>query len=161
MQSPSLELQPSNSALLHYLHHHEYQACVSREMQNISRRGLPSGILSLSSQKGQCRTLRLQDYKEYKSTESPLPPSIKCNVLRESLSEDSQNIPCATLESRGSWVISVYLCVCRTLPLVNSKQKLMHLNYSNRKYTVKKVIGYPVPSRDVTELNYSRPGRVW
>jgi hypothetical protein len=25
------------------------------------------------------------------------PPSIKCNVLRESLSEDSQNIYCATL----------------------------------------------------------------
>jgi hypothetical protein len=39
----------------------------------------------------------------------PSSPSIKFNVLRESLSEDSQNIPCATLKSRGSWVISVYL----------------------------------------------------
>ncbi len=31
------------------------------------------------------------------------------NVLRESLSEDSQNIPCATLKRRGSWVMSIYL----------------------------------------------------
>jgi hypothetical protein len=34
----------------------------------------------------------------------PSPPSIKCNVLRESLSEDSQNIPCATLKRRGLWL---------------------------------------------------------
>jgi hypothetical protein len=35
----------------------------------------------------------LQDYRvqEYLL---PSPPSIKCNVLCESLSEDSQNIPC-------------------------------------------------------------------
>jgi hypothetical protein len=37
------------------------------------------------------------------STESPL----KCNVLRESLSMDNKNIPCATLKRRGSRVISV------------------------------------------------------
>ncbi len=30
-------------------------------------------------------------------------------VLREGLSVDSQNIPCATLKRRGSWVTSVYL----------------------------------------------------
>jgi hypothetical protein len=47
---------------------------------------------------------------EYKSTDSP-PPSMKCNVLLESLSEDSQNIPCATLKSRGSRVLSIYLCM--------------------------------------------------
>jgi hypothetical protein len=43
------------------------------------------------------------------------PPSFKCNVLRDSPSVDSQNIPFATLKSRGSWVISVYLCrrLCR------------------------------------------------
>jgi hypothetical protein len=35
-----------------------------------------------------------------------LSPSFKRNVLRESLSEDSQNISCATLKRRGSWVIS-------------------------------------------------------
>ncbi len=39
----------------------------------------------------------------------PSPPSIKCNVLHESLSEDSQNFPCAMLKRRGSWVISIYL----------------------------------------------------
>ncbi len=50
----------------------------------------------------------MQDYRvqEYRL---PSPPSIKCNVLRESLSEDSQNIPCATLKERGSWVIFKYL----------------------------------------------------
>jgi hypothetical protein len=35
------------------------------------------------------------------------PPSIICNVLRKSLSVDSQNIPYAILNGRGSWVISV------------------------------------------------------
>jgi hypothetical protein len=39
--------------------------------------------------------------------QTPLSSSIKCNVLRESLSEDSQNI----LKRRGSWVISVYLWI--------------------------------------------------
>ncbi len=39
----------------------------------------------------------------------PSPHSFKCNVLRESLSVVSQNIHCATLKRRGSWVISVYL----------------------------------------------------
>jgi hypothetical protein len=39
----------------------------------------------------------------------PFSPSIKCNVLRESLSCDCQNIPCAKLKRRGSWVIPIYL----------------------------------------------------
>jgi hypothetical protein len=34
-------------------------------------------------------------------------PFFKCNVLRESLSVDSQNIPSAKLKRRGSWVISM------------------------------------------------------
>jgi hypothetical protein len=33
--------------------------------------------------------------------QTPLSPSFKCNVLRESLSVDSQNIPCATLKEKG------------------------------------------------------------
>jgi hypothetical protein len=33
--------------------------------------------------------------------QTPLPPSIKCNVLRQSLAGDSQNIPCATLKRMG------------------------------------------------------------
>ena len=68
----------------------------------------PSGILSLTAQRGRCRTSQLQDYRvhEYRL---PSPPSFKCNVLRESLSVDNQNIPCATLKKRGAWVISVYL----------------------------------------------------
>jgi hypothetical protein len=42
----------------------------------------------------------------------PSPPSIKCNVLRKSLFEDSQNIPCATLKRRVSWGISMLYHVC-------------------------------------------------
>ncbi len=70
----------------------------------------PSGILSLSAPRRRGRTSHLQDYRvqEYKL---PSPPAF--NVLRESLSVESQNIPCATLKIRGSWVISVYL---RTTP---------------------------------------------
>ncbi len=77
-------------------------------MENISIEVLPSSILSLSSQRGRCRTTRLQDYRvqEYRLI---FPPYIKCNVLRESLSEDSQNIPCATLKKKGSWVISLFI----------------------------------------------------
>jgi hypothetical protein len=51
---------------------------------------------------------RLQDYRvqEYRLSS---PPSSECNVIRQNLSEDSQDIPCAPLTRRGSWVISVYL----------------------------------------------------
>jgi hypothetical protein len=47
-------------------------------------------VVSAHSQRGRCRTSRLQDYRvqEYRF---PSPPH--CNVLRESLSVDSQNIP--------------------------------------------------------------------
>jgi hypothetical protein len=41
--------------------------------------------------------------------QTPLSPCFNCNVLRESLSVDSQNIPCATLKRRVSWVTSLYL----------------------------------------------------
>jgi hypothetical protein len=43
---------------------------------------LPPGILSLPALRRRCL-------------------SMYCNVLRESLSVDSQNIPCATLKRRG------------------------------------------------------------
>ncbi len=75
-------------------------------MENISRGSTFGDFVSIlangidTDQHG-CKTT------EYKSTDYPLPPLV--NVLRESLSEDSQNIPCATLKRRGSWVISVYL----------------------------------------------------
>ena len=44
-------------------------------------------------------------------TKVKTPLSFKCTVLHESVSEDSQNIPCATLKRRGSWVISKYISV--------------------------------------------------
>ena len=44
------------------------------------------------------------------TVQTPLssPPSIKCNVLRESLSEDSQNVPCATLKRRRTRIVTVW-----------------------------------------------------
>ncbi len=42
--------------------------------------------------------------------QTPLsPPFFKCNLLRESLSENCQNIPCGTLKSRG--VLVGNLCI--------------------------------------------------
>jgi hypothetical protein len=52
------------------------------------RRGVDAGHHS-------CKTT------EYKSTDSPLLPFFKCNVLRESIYVNCQNIPCATLKKRG------------------------------------------------------------
>jgi hypothetical protein len=74
-------------------------------MENISR-GPTFGDLSLYAQRGQCRTSWLQDFR-VQEFRLPSPPSSKCNVLRESLSVDSQYIPCAVLQRMGSWVISV------------------------------------------------------
>ncbi len=56
-----------------------------REMENISR---GPGTLSLSAPRHRCRTsvAKLQKYRLQS------PPSFKCNVLRESLSVDSQTI---------------------------------------------------------------------
>ncbi len=79
-------------------------------MENISRGPTFGDFVTIRTQS---RTSQLQDYRilEYCTLvyRLPFPPSFKCNVLRESLSVDSQNIPCATLQRRGSWVISVYL----------------------------------------------------
>ncbi len=74
--------------------------------------------------------------KEYRL---PSPPSFKCNVLRESLSVDSQNIYCTTVKRRDSWVISVYLCLIQIYNTVFYREKnvLRELNkayvgFSNR-----------------------------
>ncbi len=56
-----------------------------------------------------CNFARLQTTRVQTSS----PTSFKSIVLRKSLSVDSQNIPCATLKRRGSWVISVYLWLLR------------------------------------------------
>jgi hypothetical protein len=54
-----------------------------------------------------CRTSRLQDYR-VTGVQTSFSPSIKCNVLREGLSEDSQNIPCATPKEKWVVVFSTY-----------------------------------------------------
>jgi hypothetical protein len=51
------------------------------------------------------RLYRVQEYRLFS------PHSSKCNVLLKNLSENSQNIPYATLKRRGFWLISVYLCI--------------------------------------------------
>jgi hypothetical protein len=61
-------------------------------MENISRGPTFGDFVTILTERGQCRTLRLQDYR-VQECRLPSPPSIKCDVLRESLSEDSENIP--------------------------------------------------------------------
>jgi hypothetical protein len=77
-----------------------------REIENI-RRGPTFGDFGTEAS---MQDVTVEDYRvqEYRL---PSPPPFKCNVLRESLSVDSQNILCATLKRRGSLVISVYLWV--------------------------------------------------
>ncbi len=81
-----------------------------REMENISRGPTFGHFVTIRTERSMqvCKTTdyRVQEYR------LPSPPSFKCNVLRESLSVDSQNIPCATLKRRGSWVIFIYFCAC-------------------------------------------------
>jgi hypothetical protein len=59
------------------------------------------GILPLSSQRGRCRTTPLGAGLQSTRVQTPLSSSIKYNVLRERLSEESQNIPGETLKRRG------------------------------------------------------------
>jgi hypothetical protein len=67
-----------------------------REMENISRGPTFGDLVTIRTEGSMLdiKVARLQ--KEYIL---PSPSSFKCNVLRESLSMDSQNIPCATLKS--------------------------------------------------------------
>jgi hypothetical protein len=82
--------------------------------------------------------------------QTPLSPSFKCNVLRESFSVDSQTIPWATPEKRGSWVISVYLCLIPIAGLFTEIKKekdqefdsisLVNLSFCNGFYTVLRIL---------------------
>ncbi len=71
-----------------------------REMENISTGPTFGDFVTILTGQHGCKTTK------YKSTDSPLPPSIKCYVLRESLSEDSPYIPCAILKRKGILNIS-------------------------------------------------------
>jgi hypothetical protein len=53
---------------------------------------LPSGILSLSTDWGRCRTSQLQDYRVQEYRQTSLFPLFKCNVLCEILSDDSHSL---------------------------------------------------------------------
>ncbi len=53
------------------------------------------------------------------STRAQTPLYFKFYVLRESLSADSQNIPCAILKRTGLWAISVYLCSNLSSPTIS------------------------------------------
>jgi hypothetical protein len=75
----------------------------TREMENNSRGPTFGDFVTIRTEASSCKTT------EYKSNRFLFPPSSKCYLLRESLSVDSQNIPCATLKRRGWWVISVKL----------------------------------------------------
>ncbi len=77
-----------------------------REMENISRGSTFGDFVTIRTEGSMedVTVARLQSTR----VQTPLSPSFKCNVLRESLSVDSQNIPGAALKRMGSWVISAY-----------------------------------------------------
>ncbi len=81
---------------------------IEPETENISR-GPTFGDFVTILTKGSMQDNTVARLRSTRAQALP-PPSIKCNVLRESLSEDGQNIPCATLKRRGSWVIFIHLC---------------------------------------------------
>jgi hypothetical protein len=60
-----------------------------REMENLSRGSTRTfgDSVTILTEGGRCRTSRLHDYR-VQENRLPSPPSVKCNVLRESLSED-------------------------------------------------------------------------
>ncbi len=70
-------------------------------MENISRGPTFRDFVTIHTE-GRCRTTWLQDYRvqEYRP---PSPPFIKCNVLRESLSEDSQNHKVHRVATAAFW----------------------------------------------------------
>ncbi len=70
-------------------------------MKNISRGPTFRDFVTIRTE--DVTVARLQEYR------LPSPLFFKCNVLRESIFVDSQNVPCATRKRRGSWVISIYL----------------------------------------------------
>jgi hypothetical protein len=80
----------------------------AREMGNISR-GPTFGDFVTIRTEGSLQDVTVARLQST-GVQTPFSPSNKCTVLRESLSEDIQNIPCATLNRRGSWLISIYLC---------------------------------------------------
>ncbi len=85
-----------------------HQCAPGRYRENISR-GPTFGDFVTSLREGSMQDITVTGLQ---STGVRTPLSIKLNVLRESLSKDSQNIPCAALKKRGSWVISVYIWPC-------------------------------------------------
>ncbi len=72
----------------------------SREMENISR-GPNFGDFVTIRTDGSMQDVSIAGIQSTR-VQTPLSPSFKSNVLRESLSVDSQNIPCATLKRRVS-----------------------------------------------------------
>jgi hypothetical protein len=72
-------------------------------MENVSTRGPTFDDFVTILREGSIQDITIADFtvQEYRTYSLPSPPFIKCNVLRESLSEDSKNISCATLREGG------------------------------------------------------------
>ncbi len=93
-----------------------------REMENISRGPTFGDLVTILTEGSMLdvKVARLYRVQEYRL---PSPPCIKCNVLHESLSEDSQNIPCATLKRRGSWTLdrwrAIFIICCQNDSIFN------------------------------------------
>ncbi len=81
---------------------------LTREMENVSRGPTFGDLVTILTERSMqdVTVARLQSTRVYGRLS---PPSFKCKVLLESLSEESQNIPCATLREEGRVVVN--LCV--------------------------------------------------
>ncbi len=93
-----------------------------REMEN-KRKGSTFGDFVTEGLMQDVTVAKLQSTRVPYYKLSP-PPSFKCKVLRESLPVNSQNIPCATLKRRGSWVISISFGV-NSLPLSSNQETIL------------------------------------
>jgi hypothetical protein len=69
-------------------------------MENISIGPSPSGDFVVIRTEASMQDITIAR-RQSTRVQTPLSPSFKCNVLRESLSVGSQNIPCAALKRGG------------------------------------------------------------
>ncbi len=116
----------------------------TREMENISRGPTLGNFVTILTEGSiQNNTVpRLQSTRVRTVLTLLSPPASskvkawsmsKSNVLSESLSEDSQNIPCATLKSGGpTWVISIYLWIRQINVTICNKSAKILLIFSSK-----------------------------
>ncbi len=99
-------------------------------MENISRGPTFRDFVTIHTE-GRSRITWLQDYR-VQDYRPPSLPFIKCKVVRESLSEDSQNIPCATLNKEKGVVCNLYLSLVDSYQRKVSMQAVVYIEHTTK-----------------------------